>query len=221
MGESTEPVAAAAVSKDSSIRSSLSKRNKEEQQEVKGKRLREKFLRTVSHVSPARLYCCYAMIIILTVAVIALSVALSLSVRKEKMAIVNPKHGNTTCPEDWIGFGSKCFYFSEHTSNWTSSHTSCMKLGAHLTQFDSQEELDFLNRKNGISAAWIGLHRESSEQPWMWADNTEYNNLIPIRGNGNHAYLSDRGISSGRDYIHRRWICSKSNSYTLVDSQLV
>ncbi|XP_075838749.1 C-type lectin domain family 2 member F-like isoform X2 [Microtus pennsylvanicus] len=209
MGESSERVVAAAVSEDSSIKSSLIERNKEEQQEVKGKRLREKFLRTVSHVSPASLYYCCAVIIILTVAVIALSVALSLSVKKEKIAIANPKHGNTICPEDWIGFGSKCFYFSEHTSNWTSSLTSCMELGAHLTQFDSQEELNFLDRKNGHSAAWIGLHRESSEHPWMWTDNTEYNNLIPIRGDGNHAYLTDRGISSGRDYISRKWICSK------------
>nr|XP_048284422.1 C-type lectin domain family 2 member D3-like [Myodes glareolus] len=137
------------------------------------------------------------------------------------MAIANLKHGNTTCPEDWIGFGSKCFHFSEHTSNWTSSQISCMELGAHLTQFGRQEELNFLNRKNGHSAAWIGLYRESSEQPWMWTNNNEYNNLVPIRGDGNHAYLSDRGISSGRDYICRSWICSKPKSYTLVDSQLV
>ncbi|KAK7797541.1 hypothetical protein U0070_000973, partial [Myodes glareolus] len=79
----------------------------------------------VSPVSPAGLHCCYAVIIVLTGAVIALSVALSLSKRK-KMANANPKHGNTTCPENWIGFGSKCFYFSEYTSNWTSSQTSCM-----------------------------------------------------------------------------------------------
>ena len=64
-----------------------------------------------------------------------------ISVRKEKTAIVNPEADYAACPRDWIGFGSKCFYFSEHTSNWTSSQTSCMELGAHLTQFDSQEEL--------------------------------------------------------------------------------
>lgn len=57
------------------------------------------------------------------------------------MANANPTHGNTTCPEGWIEFGSKCFYVSEHTSNWTFSQTSCMELGAHLTQFETQEEL--------------------------------------------------------------------------------
>ncbi|KAK7795447.1 LOW QUALITY PROTEIN: hypothetical protein U0070_011390, partial [Myodes glareolus] len=201
-------------------------------------------LRTVSPVSPAGLHCCYAVIFVLTGAVIALSVALSLSVGKEEMGTASPEAGYVTCPRDWIGFGSKCFYFSEHTSNWTSSLTSCLELGAHLTHFDSLEELNFLNRFNGDSAAWIGLHRESSEQPWMWTDSTEYNNLydvfpptvfkccdcvscgfegemlshvkrselerekplcrrVSIRGDGNHAYLSDRGISSARNYMQK------------------
>ena len=61
--------------------------------------------------------------------------------RKEEKAIASPKVGYVTCPKDWIGFGSKCFYFSEHTSNWASSQTSCMELVAHLTHFDSLEEL--------------------------------------------------------------------------------
>ncbi|CAO2606780.1 C-type lectin domain family 2 member E, partial [Lemmus lemmus] len=179
------------------------------------KEQQEQSLRIVSPVSPARLYCCYAVTFVLAGAVIALSVALSLSVRKENPAIASPEAVYATCPRDWIGFGSKCFYFSEHTSNWTSSQTSCMELGAHLTHFDSLEELTFLHRYSGDSATWIGLHRESSEHPWMLTDNTEYNNLTLIRGEGEHAYLSDRGISSGRNYIRRRWICSKPYSYTV------
>ncbi|XP_041910444.1 LOW QUALITY PROTEIN: C-type lectin domain family 2 member E-like [Arvicola amphibius] len=176
-----------------------------------GKKLQGECPRIVFPVSPARLYCCYAVIIVLTGAVVGLSVALSLSVRKEEKAIASPEAG---CPKDWIGFGSKCFYFSEHTSNWTSSLTSCMELGAHLTHFDSLEELNFLRRYRGGFCRLIGLHRESSEHPWMWTDNTEYNNLVPIRGEGEHAYLSDSGISSGRSYLSRKWICSKPNNYT-------
>ncbi|XP_057618192.1 C-type lectin domain family 2 member E-like [Chionomys nivalis] len=176
------------------------------------KKLQEKCLGIISPVSLARLCLRHAVIIVLIGAVIAPFVFLL--VRKITPAIVSPEAGNVTCPRDWITYGSKCFYFSEDTSNWTSSQTSCMELEANLTQVDSPEELDFLYRKNGYSPAWIGLHRESSEQPWMWTDNTEYKNLVLIRGNGNHAYLSDRGISSGRDYIHRRWICSKPNNHT-------
>ncbi|KAK7799778.1 hypothetical protein U0070_002902, partial [Myodes glareolus] len=136
------------------------------------------------------------------------------------------------CPRNWIGFGKKCFDFSEDMENWTSSQNYCRALGAQLARFDSQEELNFLKRYKGSSDHWIGLHRESSEQPWMWTDNTEYNNLyvfrmhfillcstivieVSTRGEGQHAYLSDRGISSGRNNIHRKWICSMPNIYTL------
>ncbi|CAO2606776.1 hypothetical protein LEMLEM_LOCUS13028 [Lemmus lemmus] len=51
----------------------------EELQEVTDEEQQEQSLRIVSPVSPARLYCCYVVIIILAAAVIALSVALSWS----------------------------------------------------------------------------------------------------------------------------------------------
>ncbi|KAK7799785.1 hypothetical protein U0070_002909 [Myodes glareolus] len=149
--------------------------------------------------------CCFVVIMVLTV--IALSVALS--VRKEKLVTECPGPCYVTCPTDWIGFGSKCFHFSEHINNWASSQNFCMALEGHLALFDSPEELIFLKRYNGDSDYWIGLHRESPEHPWMWTNNTEYNNLDPIRGRGECAYLSDNRISSGRNYTLRKWICSK------------
>ncbi|CAO2606786.1 C-type lectin domain family 2 member G [Lemmus lemmus] len=171
----------------------------------------EQSLRIVSPVSSARLYCSCAVIIVLSVAVIVLYVVLSLSDTKQ----TSIKNTYAVCPRMWIGFGNKCFYFSDDVRNWTYSQSYCMAQGAQLLQIDNQEELNFLNRLKWYSAAWIGLHRESSEHPWMWTDNTEYNNLTLIRGEGDYAYLSDRGISSGRNYIRRRWICSKPYSYTV------
>ncbi|CAO2606791.1 C-type lectin domain family 2 member D-related protein [Lemmus lemmus] len=126
--------------------------------------------------------------------------------------------------KNWIAFENKCFYFSEDMENWTYSQNYCRALGTQLAQFDNMKELNFLKIYKGPFDHWIGLQRESSEQPWMWINKTEYNNLVPIRGEGDYAYLSDRGISSGRNYIRRRWICFKLNSYTLpcpVVSQLV
>ncbi|XP_049989419.1 C-type lectin domain family 2 member D11-like [Alexandromys fortis] len=181
---------------------------------LSGKRQQGQCLRIILQVSPARLYCCYAVIIIvLTGAVIALPVALSLSAGKTEQ--VSSKNTYAVCPRNWIGFGNKCFYFSEDMENWTFSQNYCRALEAQLARFDNQEELNFLNRYKGPFDHWIGLHRESSHHPWMWTDTTEYNNLTLIRGEGQHAYLSDRGISSGRDYIRRRWICSKPNSSAL------
>ncbi|XP_037059993.1 C-type lectin domain family 2 member D11-like isoform X1 [Peromyscus leucopus] len=179
------------------------------------KKLQGKFLRIISSESPAKLYCCYAVIAILATSVIALSVALS--------GITKPEAAHANCPRDWIGFGSKCFYFSKDMTNWPSSQTFCMAQEAHLAQFDSLEELNFLIRYKGDSTHWIGLHRETSQNPWRWTDSTKYNNLVPIRGEGQYAYLSDRGISSGKEYMPRKWICSKPNSYLQcpVVSQLV
>ncbi|XP_028737339.1 C-type lectin domain family 2 member H-like [Peromyscus leucopus] len=174
------------------------------QEEETGKKLQVQCLRILSPESPVKLYCCYAVIAILTAAVIALSVALS---ERPVNKTCGPCH--TTCPRDWIGFGSKCFYFSEDVRSWTFSQTSCMAQEAHLARFDSLEELNFLKRHKGDSDHWIDLYRESPEHSWRWTNNTEYNNLVPIRGEGECVYLSDNGISSGRSYTYRKWICSK------------
>ncbi|XP_021046791.1 C-type lectin domain family 2 member H-like [Mus pahari] len=175
-----------------------------------GKKLQGKCLRIVSLESPAKLHCCYGVIMVLTVAVIALSVVLS--VRNNKPVMENCEPCYTTCPSGWIGFGSKCFYFSEDMGNWTFSLSSCTALNSHLALFDSLEELNFLKRYKGASDHWIGLHRESTGHPWIWTDNTEYNNLVLTRGRGECGFLSDNGISSGRSYTHRKWICSKFTS---------
>ncbi|XP_036037855.1 C-type lectin domain family 2 member H-like [Onychomys torridus] len=182
-------------------------------QEVEiGKKLQEKYLTIISPESPAKLYCCYAMIMVLAVAVITLFVAFS--VRTEKSVISTPGPCYATCPKDWIGFGNKCFYFSEDMRNWTFSQTSCMAVGAQLARFDGLKELNFLKRYVGNSFSWIDLQRESTQHPWKWTDNIEYNNLVPVEGEEKHAYLGDWRIRSSRDYIKRHWVCSKSNSYT-------
>ncbi|XP_051029035.1 C-type lectin domain family 2 member H-like [Phodopus roborovskii] len=170
---------------------------------------RGKFLKIISPVFPTKLsyYFCYGVLAVLSVAAIALPVALS--VRSRKPAIENYEPCSATCPRAWIGFGSKCFYFSEDIRNWTFSQASCMALEAQLARFDNQEELNFLKTYNGTSIHWIGLHRKSPGHLWRWTDNTEYNNLNSIRGEGKYAYLSDRGISSGRAYVPRKYICSK------------
>ncbi|XP_003513665.1 C-type lectin domain family 2 member H-like [Cricetulus griseus] len=184
----------------------------EKQKEVKiGKKYNGKCLRIISIESSTKLYCCYVYAVIMALIVAVVSLKFTLSLKKRRPVIKSPRTCYTTCPRDWIGFGSKCFYFSEDMRNWTFSQTSCMELEAHLAIFNSLKELNFLKRYKGPSDHWIGLHRKSSAHPWMWADNTEYNNLVPTRGEGQCGYLSDMGISSARDYTHRKWICSKSN----------
>ncbi|CAH7423193.1 Clec2e [Phodopus roborovskii] len=160
--------------------------------------LQKRCCKTVSPESTARLHCCYVVILLLTTAS-AFTVGFLL-----KPIAKRCEPCSATCPRDWIGFGSNCFYFSEDMRNWTSSQASCVALVAQLARFDSLEELNFLKRYQGPSDHWIGLHRESVEHPWMWTDNTEYNNLLPIQARGERAFLSDRGISSSRHYTYRK-----------------
>ncbi|NP_001019508.1 C-type lectin domain family 2 member D-related protein isoform X1 [Rattus norvegicus] len=160
--------------------------------------------------SAAKLLCCYAVFMALTVVVIALSIALSV----KKTPQISAVNTYAACQRNWIGFGNKCYYFNETARNWTFSQTLCKEQEAELARFDNEEELNFLKRYKGSSGYWIGLHRESSADPWKWTDNTAYNNLVPIKGEEKHGFLSDNGLSSGKDYIKRKSICSKLNSYT-------
>ncbi|KAK7799781.1 hypothetical protein U0070_002905 [Myodes glareolus] len=98
-------------------------------------------------------------------------------VRMEKPAVLTPGSCYANCPNGWIGFGNKCFYFSEGRRNWTLSQSYCMEQAANLARFDSLEELNFLKRYGGYPCYWIGLHRESLQHPWKWIDNSDYNNM--------------------------------------------
>uniref|UniRef100_A0A8C9DFK5 C-type lectin domain-containing protein n=1 Tax=Prolemur simus TaxID=1328070 RepID=A0A8C9DFK5_PROSS len=154
--------------------------------------------------TPIKVYCCFFIIAVLTTTVVVLV---------EHCLDAAEHCVYAACLEGWIGFGSKCFYFSEDTRNWTFSQTFCASLEAHLARFETLEELNFLKRYKGPSDHWIGLSRESAHHTWKWTDNTKYDTSFAIKGVGECAYLNDNGISSARTYTDRKWICSKPNHY--------
>ncbi|KAF6339087.1 C-type lectin domain family 2 member D [Rhinolophus ferrumequinum] len=122
------------------------------------------------------------------------------------------------CPDNWIGFQRKCFYFSDDTKNWTFSKRFCDSQDADLVQVETLQELDFLLRYKGPSDHWIGLSREQ-DQPWKWINGTEWSRCFPIKGGGECAYLNDKGASSARRYTERKWICSRPDRYTQIRRQ--
>ncbi|KAM9684013.1 C-type lectin domain family 2 member D isoform 2-T2 [Dama dama] len=172
-----------------------------------GKDFRKKCLAMISPVTPAKLYCCIVIIFVLiALDVVLFSVWVAVRSREPDSHVLY-----VTCPKGWIGFGCKCFYFSEDSKSWTFSQTFCTSLGAVLVQFETEEELNFLKRYKDSSDHWIGLSRESSHHPWKWTDNSTYNASFVITGTGECAYLNDVRISSSRVYANRKWICSKTN----------
>ncbi|XP_069346503.1 C-type lectin domain family 2 member D isoform X2 [Eulemur rufifrons] len=54
------------------------------------------------------------------------------------------------CPESWIGFQRKCFYFSDDIKNWTSSQIYCDSQGADLVQVETLQELVSHQRRRRV-----------------------------------------------------------------------
>ncbi|XP_037769259.1 early activation antigen CD69 isoform X2 [Chelonia mydas] len=144
------------------------------------------------------------LILILTITVITLIVALiALSAKKSEPCSAGP-----ACPDGWIRYLGKCYYFSQAAGDWTDSQNNCSALGASLTVIDTQQEMDFLLRYRGRFYHWIGLRREP-DQPWMWTNGTEFNNWFTIVGGGLCAFADNDEIASSGCSRAGHWICSK------------
>ncbi|KAM9119380.1 C-type lectin domain family 2 member D-like [Pangshura tecta] len=144
----------------------------------------------------------------LIIAVIVLAVVLS----ERSSAALGP--WRPACPDGWVGYRGKCYYFSEAKGNWAYSQKHCSSLGASLAGIDSEQELDFMLRYKGKFDHWIGLRRDPG-QPWKWANGTEFNNLFVITADGDCAYLNDENrVSSLRCSSERHWICTKPEGFT-------
>ncbi|KAG6921183.1 C-type lectin domain family 2 member D-like [Chelydra serpentina] len=116
------------------------------------------------------------------------------------------------CPDGWVGYLGKCYYFSEAEGNWSYSQSYCSSFGASLATIDTLQEKAFMLRYKGLSEHWIGLWREEGD-PWRWVNGAEFNNLFEIRADGNCAYLNDNAVGSSWCHTLRNWICAQRDAY--------
>ncbi|NP_001380653.2 C-type lectin domain family 2 member D-like isoform X1 [Gallus gallus] len=119
------------------------------------------------------------------------------------------------CPNAWVGFQGKCYYFSKEENDWNSSREHCSAHGASLATIGSAEEMDFMMRFQGPANCWIGLHREEEDAQWTWSDGTAFTNWFELRGGGRCAYLNGDRISSSLCHLHKHWVCSRADHYVL------
>nr|XP_023969462.1 C-type lectin domain family 2 member A-like [Chrysemys picta bellii] len=138
--------------------------------------------------------------LILTITVIIL---ISLPAKKPE-----PCPSCSACPDGWVRYLEKCYYFSQAEGNWTYSQSHCSALGASLAVIDTQQEMDFVVRYKDPSDYWIGLQREL-DQPWKWANGTKFNNWFQIAGEGTCAFANSGHVSSSGCSRDAHWICSK------------
>ncbi|XP_008103846.1 C-type lectin domain family 2 member B isoform X2 [Anolis carolinensis] len=114
-----------------------------------------------------------------------------------------------SCPDDWIGYRRKCYYFSLEKRNWTSSQDFCSSQKAFLLIFNDNKEKEFVMQYKGKVPSWIGF-RKNPDQIWRWTNNENAIKLGVIGKGGDCAYLNSEGTATAsRCGIELRWICSK------------
>ncbi|XP_067424279.1 early activation antigen CD69-like isoform X2 [Emydura macquarii macquarii] len=61
--------------------------------------------------------------------------------KKCELCPADPVCPVATCPEGWLGYLGKCYYFSEVEANWTSSQSNCAAFNTSLAVIDSVREM--------------------------------------------------------------------------------
>lgn len=57
-----------------------------------------------------------------------------------------------TCPENWVNFQQKCYYFGEGAKKWIQARLACSKLQGRLVSIHSQEEQVGLGSAEGAAS---------------------------------------------------------------------
>ncbi|XP_036722775.1 C-type lectin domain family 2 member B isoform X2 [Balaenoptera musculus] len=112
------------------------------------------------------------------------------------------------CPDNWIGFQDKCYYFSKEEGDWNSSTYNCLSQNADLVMIDTIEEKDFLKRYKCASDHWIWRDM-TKDQTGQWVNGSIVNNWFNMTGNEICFYLNEDGVAKARCYTERKWICRK------------
>ncbi|XP_032997469.1 C-type lectin domain family 2 member D-like [Lacerta agilis] len=116
------------------------------------------------------------------------------------------------CPDGWVGYERKCYFFSEEERNWTSAQSFCISQGSSLAAIQSELERVFMLRFKGEADHWIGLRKDFNDT-WIWADGSEYSNTLVVKGSENCTSLSKEFVIASRCHIPTKWICNHPDAY--------
>ncbi|XP_032251856.1 C-type lectin domain family 17, member A [Phoca vitulina] len=76
-----------------------------------------------------------------------------------------------TCPEGWLPFEGKCYYFSPTTKSWDEARKFCQENYSHLVIISSFAEQNFVAKAHGSPRVyWLGLNDREHEGDWKWLD---------------------------------------------------
>ncbi|KAK1342673.1 hypothetical protein QTO34_015439 [Cnephaeus nilssonii] len=76
-----------------------------------------------------------------------------------------------TCPEGWLPFEGKCYYFSPNTKPWDEARKFCQENYSHLVIISSIDEQNFVVKAHRSPRVhWLGLSDREHEGDWKWLD---------------------------------------------------
>ncbi|KAL6049373.1 hypothetical protein STEG23_031990 [Scotinomys teguina] len=113
----------------------------------------------------------------------------------------------TPCPEDWLLYGRKCYYFSEEPRDWNTGRQYCHTHEAALAVIQSQKELEFMF-KFTRREPWIGLRRVGDDFHWVNGDPFDPDTFA-ISGMGECVFVEPTRLVSTECLTTRPWVCSK------------
>ncbi|XP_017355626.1 low affinity immunoglobulin epsilon Fc receptor [Cebus imitator] len=132
------------------------------------------------------------------------------------------------CPENWVSFQQKCYYFGKGTKQWVHARYACEDMEGQLVSIHSHEEQDFLIKHASHTGSWIGLRNLDLKGEFIWMDGTpvDYSNWAPEeptnRNQGEDCVMM-RGSGDWNDiYCDRKlgaWVCDRLATCVPLDRE--
>ncbi|XP_029435051.1 C-type lectin domain family 2 member L-like [Rhinatrema bivittatum] len=112
------------------------------------------------------------------------------------------------CPEDWIYYQRRCYFFSENEADWARSEDFCSSQGACLILIDDKKEMNFITTQMWAPSVWIGLHKNEREIQWL--NGSAFNNqLFELHGKGECVYIQSKMAYLSSCTVPKNWVCRK------------
>ncbi|XP_072506211.1 C-type lectin domain family 2 member L isoform X3 [Notamacropus eugenii] len=118
------------------------------------------------------------------------------------------------CPEDWLLYGRKCYFFSEEPRDWNTGRQYCHTHEASLTVIQSQKELEFMF-KFTRKEPWIGLRRVGDEFHWINGD-PFHPDEFSVSGHGECVFVDPTRLVTSDCLMTRPWVISTHPDEYLV-----